>query len=238
MKAKLKKRIPLIIFLLMTLSGLAIALYPTISNYVNERKQAQLVENYRKRSAELEQAAYDAIFDKADAYNRKLFEDNIDFQTIESCRDEFAKEGLTYTDLLKVEGSDVMGYIEIDKIGVRLTIGYGTSEEVLETSVGHMEGTSLPVGGENTHAVLFGHRGLPSAKLFTDLDQIEEGDTFTIHVLNRTLTYQVDKIQVVTPEETDPLRIEPGKDYITLVTCTPYAVNTHRLLIRGVRVEG
>lgn len=234
---KLKKHIPLILFLLMGITGLCVALYPTISNYFNERRQEQLVEDYRRQAAALEEATYNAMFDQAFAYNKKLFTENIDFENITAYQEDLKKEGLDYNKLLKVEDSPVMGYIEIDKIDVRLTIGYGTSEEVLENSVGHMEGTSLPVGGENTHAVLFGHRGLPSAKLFTDLDQMEEGDTFQIHVLNRTLTYEVDQIVVVTPEETDPLKIEAGKDYVTLVTCTPYAVNTHRLLIRGVRVE-
>lgn len=234
---KIKKYIPLLLFLFMGLTGLIIVLYPTISNYFNERRQEQLVEEYRRQAAQLEQTAYDTMFEKAEMYNRKLVTERIDFESIAGYRDDFKREGLEYTELLKLEGSQAMGYVEIEKIDLCLTIGYGTTEQVLEHGVGHMEGSSMPIGGENTHAVLFGHRGLPSAKLFTDLDQMEVGDTFVLHVLNRTLTYKVDQILVVKPEETEALKIEAGKDYVTLVTCTPYAVNTHRLLIRGIRMK-
>lgn len=233
---KMKKCIPFVLFFLMGFTGLGILLYPTLSNYRNERMQEKMVDEYRKKAEALEQAAYDEMVSQADRYNEKLFSEGIDFEYIKNYQAELENEGLIYEQILKVEDSTVMGYLMIDKLDLCLTIGYGTSDEVLENSVGHMEGTSLPVGGTNTHAVLFGHRGLPSAKLFTDLDQMEVGDRFEIHVLNRSLTYEVDQILVVTPEITENLKIEEGKDYVTLVTCTPYAVNTHRLLIRGVRV--
>ncbi len=233
---KIKKYIPLLLFLVMGLTGLGIMLYPTISNYLNEKAQEKLVEEYRRQAEALEQAAYDAMFKQAEAYNSELFASGIDFQNIKDCREDLERKGYKYEEILKVEGSTVMGYLVIDKLDLCLTIGYGTSEEVLEKSVGHMEGTSMPIGGKNTHAVLFGHSGLPSAELFTDLEQMEIGDTFEVHVLNRTLTYEVDQILVVTPDVTEDLKIEEGKDYVTLVTCTPYAVNTHRLLVRGVRV--
>ena len=145
--------------------------------------------------------------------------------------------GQNYDQLLNINGNGVMGYVIIEKIGVRLAISHGTEDEVLHDGVGHLKGSSLPVGGESTHAALFGHRGLPSALLFTDLDQMEIGDYFQVNILGRVLNYQVDQILVIEPHETDPLEIVEGKDYVTLVTCTPYAVNTHRLLIRGVRVE-
>ena len=146
------------------------------------------------------------------------------------------EEEAEYNSLLNLNGDGVMGYIEIPKLDLRLSIGHGTEEDVLQKMVGHVEGTSLPVGGESTHAVLSAHRGLPTAKLFSDLDLMQVGDRFTIHTLNQTLTYQVDQITVILPEEVEALAIEPGKDYVTLMTCTPYAVNTHRLLVRGVRV--
>ncbi len=233
---KIKKYIPMFLFLIMGLTGLGITLYPTVSNYMNERAQEKLVEDYRKRAEALEQKAFEEMFEKAESYNCKLFTSGIDFENIKSYRKDLEREGWKYEELLKVEDSMVMGYLLIDRLDVCLTIGYGTSDEVLEECVGHMEGTSLPIGEKNTHAVLFGHSGLPSAELFTDLEQMEIGDTFEIHVLNRILTYEVDQILVVTPQETEDLKIEEGKDYVTMVTCTPYAVNTHRLLVRGVRV--
>lgn len=146
-------------------------------------------------------------------------------------------DGKSYEELLLAEDSGVMGYLEIEKIKLKLPIYHGVSEEALEDGVGHLEGTSLPVGGETTHAVLFGHRGLPSAKLFTDLDQLEAGDTFQITVLDRVLVYEVTQTEVVLPEELNDLAVEPGKDQVTLVTCTPYGVNSHRLLIHGERVQ-
>lgn len=234
---KIKKYVPLVLFLIMGVTGLGIALYPAISNFFQERQQEQLVEEYRNQVAAMEQEMYDKLFAEAEEYNRRLYEEDIDFISIEGERSKLEAEGLYYQELLKIEEDAIMGYLVIDKLDVRLPIDYGTEEEVLQKRVGHMEGTSLPIGGENTHAVLFGHRGLPSSKLFTDLDQMEIGDTFEIYVLNRRLVYEVDQILVVTPGTTENLEIEEGKDYVTLVTCTPYAVNTHRLLVRGVRIE-
>ena len=235
-KVKIKKYIPAVLFSIMGLTGLGIAIYPMLSNYIKQSQQEQIVEEYRQQTAELEQQKYDVLYEQAKEYNRRLYEEDIDFINMESYKPELLEAGLDYNKLLRVEEEAVMGYLSIEKLDVCLTIDYGTEEEVLQKAVGHMEGTSMPIGGENTHAVLFGHRGLPSAKLFTDLDQLVIGDTFQIHVLDRTLNYEVDQILVVTPEETDDLMIEDGKDYVTLVTCTPYAVNTHRLLVRGVRV--
>lgn len=234
---KIKKYVPLVLFLIMGVTGLGIALYPAVSNFFQERQQEQLVEEYRNQVAAMEQEMYDKLFAEAEEYNRRLYEEDIDFISIEGERSKLEAEGLYYQELLKIEEDAIMGYLVIDKLDVRLPIDYGTEEEVLQKRVGHMEGTSLPIGGENTHAVLFGHRGLPSSKLFTDLDQMEIGDTFEIYVLNRRLVYEVDQILVVTPGTTENLEIEEGKDYVTLVTCTPYAVNTHRLLVRGVRIE-
>lgn len=235
---KAKKYIPLVLFVIMGVTGLVIALYPAISNFLQEREQEQLVNEYRDQVAAMEQEMYDKLFAETEEYNRRLYEENIDFISIEGERSKLEAEGLYYQRLLRVEENAIMGYLIIDKLDICLPIDYGTEEEVLQKRVGHMEGTSLPIGGESTHAVLFGHRGLPSAKLFTDLDQMEIGDTFEIYVLNRRLVYEVDQILVVTPGTTENLEIEEGKDYVTLVTCTPYAVNTHRLLVRGVRVDG
>ena len=234
---KIKKYVPLVLFLIMGVTGLGIALYPAVSNFFQERQQEQLVEEYRNQVAAMEQEMYDKLFAEAEEYNRRLYEEDIDFISIEGERSKLEAEGLYYQRLLRVEENAIMGYLIIDKLDICLPIDYGTEEEVLQKRVGHMEGTSLPIGGESTHAVLFGHRGLPSAKLFTDLDQMEIGDTFEIYVLNRRLVYEVDQILVVTPGTTENLEIEEGKDYVTLVTCTPYAVNTHRLLVRGVRIE-
>ena len=234
---KIKKYVLLVFLFIMGLTGLVIAIFPTVSNFLQERQQEKRVEEYRNQLAAMEQEMYNRLFAQAEEYNGRLYEKNIDFENIDSNRYWLQTEGLDYQQLLKIEEDAIMGYLTIDKLDLCLTIDYGTEDDVLQKSVGHMEGTSLPIGGETTHAVLFGHRGLPSSKLFTHLDQMEIGDTFVIHVLNRTLVYEVDQILVVTPEVTEDLKIEKGKDYVTLVTCTPYAVNTHRLLVRGVRIE-
>lgn len=173
---------------------------------------------------------YRELWEAARQYNDSLFERGENFFLPEERRAE-------YESLLNVSNLGVMGYIEIPKLSVSLPIYHGTSDSVLQVAVGHLDWTSLPVGGESTHCVISGHRGLPSAKLFTDLDRMNVGDTFTLRILDEVLTYEVDRILIVLPEETEPLLIEEGKDYCTLVTCTPYAVNTHRLLVRGRRVE-
>lgn len=233
----MKKRLSTILAIVICLVGLGVLLYPTISNYINVWKQSRKIAEYNSTMEELEREKRETMLAAARAYNAKLVELGFSFDNIEGKEDILTINGQRYEELLNVNGNGIMGYVVIDKINVRLAISHGTEEDVLLDGVGHLEGTSLPVGGESTHAALFGHRGLPSAKLFTDLDQIEVGDTFQIYVLDNVLTYQVDQILVVEPDDAEALQIEEGKDYVTLVTCTPYSVNTHRLLIRGVRVE-
>ena len=176
----------------------------------------------------LSDADYTAYFEAADAFNAQIAADPDALY--------FPDRFPSYESTLDVTGTGIMGYITIEKIGVELPIYHGTSDAVLQVAAGHLEGTSLPVGGASTHAVISAHRGLPSAKLFTNLDQLEVGDTFTITVLDRTLTYEVDNISIVLPTETDSLKVSEGKDYVTLMTCTPYGINTHRLLVRGRRI--
>ena len=225
----MKKNKSTIILILVFFVGLSVMLYPTISDYVNQRNQSRAVASYAQDVDNMTDADYSGYFDAADAFNAQV------------AANEYAlyrPDQLTgYVDTLDITGTGIMGYITISKIGVELPIYHGTSDSVLQIAAGHLEGTSLPVGGASTHAVISAHRGLPSAKLFTNLDQLEVGDTFTITVLDRVLTYEVDKISIVLPTETDELKIAEGKDYVTLMTCTPYGINTHRLLVRGHRVE-
>ena len=208
--------------------GLSVMLYPTISDYVNQLHQTRAVANYAADVDKLSDADYTAYFEAADAFNAQIAADPDALY--------FPDRFPSYESTLDVTGTGIMGYITIEKIGVELPIYHGTSDAVLQVAAGHLEGTSLPVGGASTHAVISAHRGLPSAKLFTNLDQLEVGDTFTITVLDRTLTYEVDNISIVLPTETDELKVSEGKDYITLMTCTPYGINTHRLLVRGRRI--
>lgn len=215
-----------IIFLI----GLGILLYPTVSDYINQLDQSRRIEEYDQTVATFSEQDYHDFMDKAIEYNEDLLLKENRFKLSE----EEMKE---YNSILNVSGDGIMGYVEIKKLGIKLSIGHGIGEEVLEKRVGHMEGTSMPCGGESTHTALVGHRGLPSAELFTDLDQMKEGDIFTIHYLNQVITYQVDQIKVVEPDDMSDLEIVLGKDYATLITCTPYAVNSHRLLVRGVRIE-
>ena len=225
----MRSRKPLIFLTLGFLIGVSVLLYPSFSNYWNSKTQSRAIVNYESVLEHLEPEDYSAIFRTAYEYNEALFQSDYqfyDFQNIPG-----------YYDALKVEGATIMGYLKIDKIGVELPVYHGTSEMVLNVGVGHLEGTSLPVGGENTHSVMSAHRGLPSAKLFTDLDRLELGDTFQILILDQILTYQVDQIKIVTPKETNDLLIVDGMDYCTLFTCTPYGINTHRLLVRGIRIE-
>lgn len=210
--------------------GLSVMLYPTISDFWNEKRQSQAIINYDDLIVDLTPEDYTKLFDKADKYNEKLRNMSFPFLSHKSISDE-------YYSTLDVNGNGMMGYITIEKIKVQLPIYHGTSDQVLNSAVGHVEGSSIPVGGESTHAVLSAHRGLPSAKLFTNLDKLEKGDIFTIRILDRTITYQVDQILIVLPEETDALNVVPGEDYCTLVTCTPYGINTHRMLVRGTRIE-
>ena len=225
----MKKNRSNIILILIFLVGLSVMLYPTVSDYINQKNQSRAVASYSEEVENLSDVDYQAYFDAADDYNRRLAETPDAFYRPE--------EVSGYTDTLDVSGTGIMGYITISKIGVELPIYHGTSDGVLQVAAGHLEGSSLPVGGAGTHAVISAHRGLPSAKLFTNLDELEVGDTFTITVLDRVLTYEVDQISIVLPTETDLLQPVEGKDYVTLMTCTPSGINTHRLLVRGKRIE-
>lgn len=225
----MKKNRSNIILILIFLVGLSVMLYPTVSDYINQKNQSRAVASYSEEVENLSDVDYQAYFDAADDYNRRLAETPDAFYRPE--------EVSGYTDTLDVSGTGIMGYITIPKIGVELPVYHGTSDGVLQVAAGHLEGSSLPVGGAGTHAVISAHRGLPSAKLFTNLDELEVGDTFTITVLDRVLTYEVDQISIVLPTETDLLQPVEGKDYVTLMTCTPYGINTHRLLVRGKRIE-
>ena len=224
----MKKHMSTIILIVIFLVGLSVLLYPTVSNYVNQKHQSEAVAAYDEKVSQMTESDYSEYFDAAEAYNKKLAENP---DAIFS-PDEI--EG--YEETLDVSGTGIMGYISIDKLDVKLPIYHGTADTVLEIACGHLKGSSLPIGGKSTHCVLSAHRGLPSAKLFTDLDKMEKGDTFTVTVLNRVLTYEVDKISIVQPAEVEALRIEDGKDFCTLMTCTPYGINTERLLVRGHRI--
>ncbi len=210
--------------------GLSVLLYPTVSDFWNAKRQSQAIVDYDSYAENLTHEDYTELFSMADEYNQKIKNMAFPFVSHESIADE-------YNSTLDVNGDGMMGYITIEKIKVQLPIYHGTSDKVLNSAVGHVEGSSLPIGGESTHSVLSAHRGLPSAKLFTNLDKVEIGDVFTIRILDRTITYQVDQILIVLPHESDNLNIVPGEDYCTLITCTPYGINTHRMLVRGTRIE-
>lgn len=235
MKSNKKRKMTIkdIIRLLVLVVAFAVLLYPTVSSYVNEKNSSKVVSNYDAESVRLSHAEKEKMLEDARAYNKEML-GNIDlidpFSQGETSIDE------RYESLLNMDGSGMMGYIRIPKIKVEIPFYHGTSESVLQAGVGHFWGTSLPVGGESTHTVLTGHRGLPTKTLFTNMDKLVEGDVFYIKVLDETLAYKVDQILTVLPEETEALSIVPGKDYATLVTCTPYAINTHRLLVRGHRI--
>lgn len=209
--------------------GVCVLLYPSFSQYWNARTQSRAVDNYQEILDTLSGEDCQEIFDQAAAYNAKL--EQVDSPLIKK---PYSEE---YYKALNTGGSGIMGYITIAKIGVEVPIYHGTSDTVLNNACGHLEGTSLPVGGSGTHSVLSAHRGLPHAKLFTNLDQLEQGDTFTVTVLNRTVTYMVDQIKIIRPDQTSDLDIVTGEDYCTLLTCTPYGINSHRLLVRGTRIE-
>lgn len=218
-----------IILVLMLFVGVCGLLYPSVSQYWNTKTQSRAVVNYQEILASIKPEDYDKYFDEADKYNK-------DLSALSSPLFNYG-ELQNYEEILNIAGNGVMGYVTIPKLGVELPLYHGISAEVLNIACGHLEGTSLPIGGESTHSVLSAHRGLPHAKLFTELDKMEIGDTFTITVLDRTVTYQVDQIKVVRPNETDDVQIVPGEDLCTLLTCTPYGVNSHRLLVRGTRIE-
>lgn len=223
-------RISTLLLIFILLVGLSFLLYPTVSNLWNSFHQSKAVASYVKEVEELEEADYEQIWQNAAEYNEKLAKSSQQQILTDAEKAEYESQLLTGK-------TDVMGYVEIPAIGCKLPIYHGTDEAVLQVAIGHLEWTSLPVGGESTHCVISGHRGLPSAKLFTNLDQLVEGDIFQLHVLKETLTYEVDQILVVKPKDLTALKIEEGKDYCTLMTCTPYGVNSHRLLVRGHRIE-
>ncbi|MBQ5742992.1 MAG: class C sortase [Clostridia bacterium] len=225
----MRKHKTIIFLTLGFLVGICILLYPSFSNFWNNKTQSRAITNYESVLDNLKPEDYTSIFETARAYNKALSETEFPLTDY--------SEVPGYYDTLRVSDQDMIGYLKIDRIGVELPIYHGTSEKVLNKGVGHLEGSSLPVGGENTHCVMSAHRGLPSSKLFTDLDRLEKGDTFQIVVLDQILTYQVDSIKVIEPTDISDLQILEGGDYCTLFTCTPYGVNTHRLLVRGVRIE-
>jgi len=224
----MKKHLSTILLVVVLLAGLSLLLYPTVANFVNSRTQSRAVAVYRE-TIEKEKVSYDAYWAAARAYNERLMAKGSMTELSEA---ELAE----YQGLLNLGGNGIMGTIEIPKIGVNLPLYHTTDEAVLQIAIGHIENTSLPTGGVGTHCAVSGHRGLPSARLFTDLDQMAVGDTFMMHVLDEKLTYEVDQILVVLPHETQALAIDPQQDYCTLVTCTPYGVNSHRMLVRGHRV--
>lgn len=225
----MKKHFFSIAIFIMFIVGLSVLLYPAISEYINSKHASRVIAEYNDKLSDSSKDELEAIFAAAEDYNNRLRNKPMAFF------DPSLVSG--YDDILDITGTGIMGYIDIDKINVELPIYHGIAKEVLQVGAGHLTGTSLPVGGESTHCVLSGHRGLPSAKLFTDLDELEIGDVFTITVLDRCFTYRIDQIKTVLPDEYSDLQITDGKDYCTLLTCTPYGINSHRLLVRGVRIE-
>ena len=225
------RRFTTILLVIIILAGLSLLLYPTVSDYINSITFHEAIIDYRSRVEDLDRSEYERIMADARAYNEELARRSV----IVTSLDDEQRE--VYNSMLDVTGTGIMGYIEIPKINISLPIYHGATDAVLQSGVGHLEGSSLPIGGEGTHALLSAHRGLPSAKLFTNIDQLVEGDVFTVRVMNEAMTYEVDQITVVLPYEVENLRIEPDQDYCTLITCTPYGVNSHRLLVRGHRIE-
>ncbi|MGM9550204.1 MAG: class C sortase [Faecousia sp.] len=226
----MRKHLSTIILIIVFLIGLSLLLYPSVSDYWNSFHQSRAIASYAEQVANLDNDTYGQLWEDARAHNQSLLGRSNAYLLSEEQKAEYER-------LLDVSGLGVMGYIEIPSIDCSLPIYHGTEESVLQIAIGHLEWTSLPIGGESTHCVLSGHRGLPSAKLFTDLDKLSEGDVFLLRVLDELLTYEVDQILIVEPQETADLQIVEGKDYCTLVTCTPYGINTHRLLVRGHRID-
>ena len=226
----MKKRITTILIILMMLSGLSLLLYPTVRNYFYSLRYRQTIEEYQAVVMELDNETYERLLAEALAYNERLAAKG------PYMRDLLESEMAEYNALLDPLGNGVMGYVDIPKVSIRLPIYHDVTEGVLQSGVGHLPGTSLPVGGETAHSILSGHRGLTSARLFTDIDQLVEGDVFTLRILNEVLTYEVDQIITVLPAEVSQQQIETGQDYCTLLTCTPYGINSHRLLVRGHRI--
>lgn len=227
---KLKRHWSTIILIFIFILGISLLLYPVVSDYWNSFHQTRAISSYMEAVSEIDEATYDKLWKNAKNYNKELAKHGMNWKL----SDEEIKE---YESMLSLTENGIMGYVDIPSIDVQLPIYHGTSASVLQKGVGHIEGSSLPVGGESTHTLISGHRGLPTAKLFSNLDKLVEGDIFHLSVLDTTLTYEVDKILTVEPEDLSSLTIEEGKDYCTLITCTPYGVNTHRLLVRGHRIK-
>ncbi len=225
----MKKHLSTILMIFALLIGLSLLLYPSVSNYWNSMHSSKAIASYAEETAALDTDQYEAIWTAAADYNQSLT-----LRQNQYLLDE--EQAAMYNNLLNVGGNGIMGYIEIESLGVALPVYHGTSESVLQVAVGHLEWSSLPVGGAGTHSVLSGHRGLPSAKLFTNLDELAVGDVFVLRMLDEILTYEVDQILIVEPDDTAALQIVEGLDLCTLVTCTPYGINTHRLLVRGHRI--
>ena len=224
-----KRRISSLAPILVFLGGLSLLLYPTISNYWNVRHQSHVIDSYVQQVEDMGEEKKQEMWQQAQQFNADLLKRPNPFEPSDA-------ELERYDQLLDLTGNGAMGYIEIPAIDCKLPVYHGTPDKVLQVAVGHIEWSSLPVGGESTHAVLSGHRGLTSARLFSNLDKLNEGDRFMLHVLDETLTYEVDQSRIVEPEDTTDLQIKKGMDLCTLVTCTPYGINTHRLLVRGHRI--
>ena len=226
----MKNRISTVVLVVLLLTGVSLLLYPSLSDYWNSFHATQVVSNYAQEVQAMDRSRYEALWKDAVAYNQSLLTRSTEYVTTD-------KQKQQYDRLLNLDGTGIMGYLEIPTIEISLPIYHGTEESVLQVGVGHIEWSSLPTGGAGTHCVLSGHRGLPSARLFSNLDQLVAGDTFVIRVLDEVLTYEVDQIRIVEPTDVSALTIEDGRDLCTLVTCTPYGINSHRLLVRGHRVE-
>ena len=226
----MKKNWSTVLLIFIFIIGLSLLLYPSFADWWNSLHQSRAIASYSEEVANMDDDRYDEIWNAAWEYNRSLTERHNSFLLSDEQRAE-------YESLLNVGGTGVMGYIEVPAIDVTLPVYHGTDESVLQVAIGHLDWTSLPVGGEGSHCVVSGHRGLPSARLFTDLDKVEIGDLILFRILDEVLTYEVDQILIVEPHETDDLLIQPGMDLCTLVTCTPYGINSHRMLVRGHRVE-
>ncbi len=228
-KSWIRRNLINLVLSLIFVVGAGLLAYPTFADWWNSFHQSRAVASYMDTVSNMDASEYEALLKNADAYNAVLAKTGINWMMDEKAKKEYLAQ-------LNINDSGIMGYIDIPKINVELPVYHGTDEAVLQIAVGHIEGTSLPVGGKGSHCIVSGHRGLPSARLFTDIDKLVEGDTFTMTVLNRTVTYEVDQIRIVEPTDLSDLQIEKGKDLCTLVTCTPYGINTHRLLVRGHRI--
>ncbi|MBQ9925532.1 MAG: class C sortase [Clostridia bacterium] len=226
----MKSRIYTIVLVLIFLVGLGLLLYPTVSDYWNSFTSSRAITHYSDEVANMNRELYQQILGEAQAYNQSLVGRSNSYLLSDAQKAEYER-------LLNIDGTGVMGYVEVPSIKVSLPIYHGTEESVLQVAIGHLEWSSLPVGGASSHCVISGHRGLPSAKLFSDLDEVVEGDIFIMRVLDETFTYEVDQILIVEPQDTEALLIQEGEDLCTLVTCTPYGINTHRLLVRGHRID-